>query len=266
MKEVIVFITHKTLGREHAYATFKSLAMSVDPPEIDDFVIYNSHEDDLPTNDILELFQSFEIGYIRNVVVFPYDKNTPKTLASDINAVMQYMNIHYGPDDRVLLLKSDILLSRNFLNETKKFAGNTGDFMFVAPLFNAKQGVSDLDIFEFIQLPYAIMSSEEIFFMEDETRSADTDFRNRPEVDMTDKTIKFISCRVKRDFSCHYMPVKSMRMIGLQNKTWGGSSFASLDAVWVGAYKSFTVHKYHSIKSENRAEERPGEWGMWLAS
>ena len=62
------------------------------------------------------------------------------------------------------------------------------------------------------------------------------------------------------------MPIKSMRMIDLIDKTWGGTSFLNLESVWVGSYKSFTVHKYHSIKSENRDTERPDEWGQWLAS
>jgi len=261
---VIIFITHATLSYQHAKMTFMSLANSKNPVEFDEIVLYNTHQAELPNEKLLELFNSFSISFIKNVKLFEYDKTTHKSLGADLEAIRTYCNDTYASKDHLLLLKSDCLLSVNFLNELKKFDTNSSDFVFVAPLINAKQSVTDDELTEYINSPYAILSSENTFFMEDEVRSPDNGFRNRPGVVPGDDCIKYIACTVKRDWSCHYLPVDVFMQVKLAKQSWGGSSFEYLSHMWIGAYKSFVTHKYHSIVSSNRETKRPGEWGEWL--
>jgi hypothetical protein len=261
---VIIFITHATLSYQHAKMTFMSLANSKDPIEFDEIVLYNTHQNELSNEELLELYNSFNIKFIKNVKLFDYDDSTHKSLGADLQAIRTYCNDTYAQNDHILLLKSDCLLSINFLNELKKFTPSSTNFVFVAPLINAKQSVTDKELTEYIKLPYAVLSSEDTFFMEDEVRSPDNGFRNRPGVVPGDDCIKYIACTVKRDWSCHYLPVNVFMKVKLANQSWGGSSFEFLNHMWIGAYKSFVVHKYHSIVSSNRETERPGEWGQWL--
>jgi|TARA_B110000261_G_scaffold163783_1_gene210792 hypothetical protein len=261
---IIVFITHATLTLQHAKMTFMSLANSKDPIEFDEILIYNTHQKDLPNQEILKLYNYFNIEFIKKIVFFDYDENTHKSLGGDLQAIKEYCNNHYQPNDNLLLLKSDCLLSINFINELSKLKNLNNEFIFVAPLINAKQSVTDQELEEYIKLPFAILSSDNTFFMEDEILSSDNDFRNRPGVKPGDDIIKYISCTVKRDWSCHYLPNKIFNQVLLSIKDWGGCSFEHLKQYWIGSYKSFVVHKYHSILSENRKEERPGEWGKWL--
>lgn len=263
---VIVFITHATLTRQHAKMTFMSLANSINPIEFDEILVYNTHQNELPNEDLLRLYNSFSMSFIKKVTFFDYDDSTEKCLAADLEVIRNYCYRTYEPTDHVLLLKSDCLLSANFLDELRKFRNFEQEFIFVAPLFNAKQSVSDEELEQYVKSPHAILSSEDTFFMEDEKQTDDNDFRNRPDVKPGDACIKYISCTVKRDWSCHFLPVSTFMKVNLVRKDWGGSSFEHLSHLWVGAYKSFVVHKYHSIVSENRTEERPGEWGEWLAS
>ena len=264
---ILIFITHATLEYEHAEMTFRSLRNSTDPVEFDELLIYNAHPEELSNNDLLELSEAPELGYIKSRTIFPYDPNTPKCLGADLAALQQYCAAKYLPTDHILLLKSDCLLSTNFLNELTKFPlEDPQEFIFVAPLLNAKKSVTNEEITEHIKLPYAILSSEDTFYMEDETRTVDNDFRNRPGVKPDDPVIKYISCECKRDWSCHYLPVSVFQRVALKQQDWGGSSFEHLSHLWIGSYKAFVIHKYHSIVSENRQTERPGEWGNWLSA
>lgn len=263
--KILIFITHATLNYEHAEMTFRSLKESADPVEFDELLIYNTHSHELANEDILEL--SDELHFIKKRRVFPYNPNTPKCLGADLAVLQKHCSDEYKSSDHVLLLKSDCLLSVNFLNELSKFDTEhfSKEFIFVAPLLNAKQSVSNQEIIDRIKMPYAILSSEDTFYMEDENRTADNDFRDRPDATPGDSQIKYISCECKRDWSCHYLPVSVFQRVSVKQQDWGGSSFEHLSHLWVGSYKSFVVHKYHTIVSNNRQTERPGEWGEWLA-
>jgi hypothetical protein len=263
---VIFFITHTTLTYQHANMTFKSLANSKDPVEFDELIIYNTHQYELSNDELIKLYKSYDIPFIKNLYVFDYDENTPKTLGGDVKAIRDFCLNKYSQTDHILLLKSDILLSINLLNEINKFPIESDNFVFTPIFITAKKSVTDEELTDYIKLPYAVLSSEDTFYMEDEIRSVDNDFRNRMGVTPKDKKIKYMSCRVKRDWSCHYLPVKALMMLELKNQTWGGISLEPVSDLWIGSYKSFTVHRYHGIGSINNASERPGEWGEWLAS
>jgi hypothetical protein len=263
--KVIIFITHATLTFQHAKMTFMSLANSKNPINFDEMVIYNTHQDELSNSELLKLYESFNISFIKKVNLFDYDDNTHKSLGADLKVLQDYCQSVYDNNTKILLLKSDCLLSVNFINELSKFENYNKDFIFVAPLINAKKSVNDDELEAYIKNEYAILSSENTFFMEDENRTNDNDFRNRPGVLPGDDCIKYISCTVKRDWSCHYLTNNMFNQVNLKQQDWGGSSFNHLKEYWIGAYMSFVVHKYHSIVSKNRKEERPGEWGEWLA-
>jgi len=261
----IIFITHSTLSEDHANMCFKALSNSKDPISFDKLIIYNSHQEEFPNEEVLSIYDLYNMEFIKEVEFFDYDPTTPKCLGGDMRVITDYCVSNFEDTDQVLLLKSDCMLSINFLNELKKLEGKS-EFIFTAPLINGKRSSTNEDMFEYIKLPYPVLSSEDTFFMEDECGSQENHFRDRPGENPGNSHIKWISCTVKRDWSCHYVTVNLLPLIGKVNQDWGGCSFIHLKDKWIGAYKSFVLHKYHCIISENREVVRPGEWGEWLRS
>lgn len=268
MKKLVFFITHKTLSEEHANATFWSLSnQSVDSTEkFDCFYIYNTHQNELSNFFLLELYEKYNLGrFFKEVRIFDYDNNTPKALGADISTIGNYVLKNYSPDDRVLLLKSDCVLSKNYLNDLLSLDENRKVY-FVAPFVCAKERIKDDEIFEYAKRDSFVASDEITFFVEDQTNSSNNDFQNRKGVNVTDQQIKFTSCYVIGDFSCHYLTASLMTDMIVNIQSWGGVKFYNLTSHFVGTDKSFVIHKYHSIISENRQNDREGPVKDWLNS
>jgi len=261
---VIFFITHATLGEEHATMAFESLANSQDPVTFDKLILYNTHQHELSNDKLLEIYNSFNISFVNKVVLFDYDPETPKNLAGDINTIVKWCSENLTPQDHVMIWKSDCMLSVNYCKELAKLT--MPEFVFTVPFINAKQSTTNDEIRERLKSPFPILHSEDTFFMEDETRSPENHFRDRPGITPDNKSIKFLSCTCKRDFSCHYLPVCLLNFITTSHQDWGGCSFQNLSSRWIGSYMGFVIHKYHSIKSVNRANDRPGEFEKWISS
>lgn len=254
-KNILVFITHATLGYDHANMCIKHLSQSVDPIIFDDVYIYNTHEDELSNKDILELMTVYNIKNCctNEIQIFPYDKLTPKTLANDCAAIFQYMSKVYSDTDRLLLLKSDIMVSSMLLNELKTMNDND-KFILTPPFILAKARVSNEKILEYTSRQYCKLSDEITFFNEDENNSNQNDRLNGK--DGMDHCFEFISCTVKGDFSCHYFTLNIIPYIQMAYQSWGGVYMAQCRPWWKGTINSFTVHKYHSIVSNNREQSR----------
>lgn len=265
MKKIAFFITHKTLDYEHARATFYSLSKQTTEGVFDRLYIYNTHEDDISNQTILDLCKEFNIRRLFNEIrIFNYNPNTHKSLGADIGTIAQYCMEKYESDDRVLLLKSDCVLSKNYFSDLHKC--KEGTIYFVAPFVCAKSRIADDEIFEYCDRDTFIRSDEKTFFVEDQSNSSDNDFNNRPGVNVTDESIRFTSCYVITDFSCHYMSVELMKYLTVQLQSWGGVKFYNLVPYFVGTENSFVVHKFHDIRSVNRNEDREGPVTEWLNS
>jgi hypothetical protein len=267
MKNIAFFITHKTLSYEHAEATIRSLGFQEirDEAKLDVLYVYNTHQDELSNASIEALLEKHNVQRVcKEIKVFNYDPATPKALAADIAAVMGYAQEVYDSSDRVLLLKSDCVLSKNFLDDILHLPA--GDMYFVAPFICAKARVSDEEIFEYAQRDQVVFSDDITFFVEDQTNSTDNDFSNRPGVDVTDEDIRFTCCYVISDFSCHLITASLASRLNLQIQSWGGAKFHALTEYHHGTNRSFVIHKFHDIISENRSTDREGPVKDWLAS
>lgn len=267
MKKIVFFITHKTLELEHADLTFQSLSNQNTDVVFDRLYIYNTHQNELSNDTILELYNKYNLNRIfKEVVVFDYDPSTHKSLGGDISAIKTYCISNYERLDRILLLKSDILLSKNYFDEINNIHESSDMIYFVAPLVCAKKRVANEEIISYSLRDNFIRSDEITFFVEDQNQSGNNDFNNRPGVDVLDEAIKFTSCYVIRDFSCHYFSIGLFERVSINLQSWGGIWFESLRSFLKETSRCFTIHKYHDIKSENRAEDREGPVESWLTS
>lgn len=267
MKNIVFFITHKTLTKDHAEMSLFSLSkqvVSVDK-KFDRLYLYNTHEDELSNSYLLMLYETFKLNrFFNEVVIFNYDVNTPKSLGADVSTITQYVKQNYLPDDRVLLFKSDCLLSINYFDEILKIPEK--DVYFVAPFICAKQRISNNEILGYSDRDTFIRSDDITFFVEDHPASDNTDFFTRKDVKVTDESIKFTSCYVITDFSCHFISVGLMDQITIEFSSWGGAKFYNLLQHFHSTDRCFVIHKYHGIISENRSSDREGPVKEWLTS
>lgn len=264
MKRILFFITHKTLDLNHADLCFKSISNQIDIGLLfDKMYIYNSHSEELPNDEIIDLFNKYNLKrFIKEIEIFEYDDNTPKTLGSDIKVISNYFKDNYKNNDRILLLKSDCLLSINYFKELNKLNDNK-DVYFTAPFILSKKSTCNDDIIKYLNREEFTKSDDITFFVEDQIGSKNNDLNNR-DIDISDKSIKFISCLVINDFSCHYLTNKIMKYLKIKSQSWGGVNLKQLNNYYIGSDRCFIIHQYHDIKSENRSIDREGPVHRWL--
>lgn len=262
---VLFFITHKTLSKNHADMVFKSISLQNTDKKFDRMVIYNSHSHELSNDNLLSLFHQNGLSrVVSDVSVFDYDDKTSKSLGGDIHCIRKYCKETMNPNDRVLLLKSDCCLSRNYFDVVLNIE-ESRLIHFVAPFVCAKKRVGDIEILEYLSRDSFVRSDRITFFVEDSHQSANNDFINRSE-SITDQSILYTACMVTRDFSCHFVSVGLMDLITIREQTWGGCNFSRLDPYLIQSDGCFVVHKYHDIQSENRIGDREGPVKDWLNS
>jgi hypothetical protein len=267
MKNILFFITHKTLTIEHAELTLGSFSRQKCDSMFDVLYIYNSHEEELPNEFLINLCQEYNLKkFFKEIVIFPYEPNTLKTLGSDVLNIRVFCKNNYDLNDRVLIIKSDTILSVNYFDDILNKISKKDLIYFVAPFICAKKRVPNEEIVEYSQRDTYIKSDEITFFVEDQYQSSDNDFFNRPGVDVEDSSILFTSCYVIRDFSCHFLSIGLLDLIGINEQSWGGVSFAGLVTYFIATERSFVIHKYHNIKSENRITDREGPVERWITS
>jgi len=267
MKNIVFFITHTTLNLEHAELTFGGFANQDCSGIFDAMYIYNTHENELSNDLLLELSEKYNLKkFFKEIIIFPYDLNTHKSLGGDINSIKQFCKNTFEQVDRVLLIKSDTILSVNYFDDILNKLPNDKPVYFVAPFICAKQRVSNDDIIRYSKRKSYIKSDEITFFVEDQNQSQRNDFNERDGVDITDSQILFTSCYVIRDFSCHFLSISLFDLIRIQNQSWGGVWFSELTPFFIETERSFVIHKYHDIISENRDSDRGGPVRIWLNS
>lgn len=269
MKNIVVFITHKTLTLEHVLCSIYGMVkQDIYCGKIfDALYIYNTNEEELSTDDIKENIENSKlVKFFNEIKVLNPSNSKTKSLGEDISLIKDYVKSNYNPEDRVLLLKSDSVLSKNYFDEILKISEDKKDIYFVAPFICAKRRVTNNEIFEYTDRDSVILSDDITFFVEDSNQSEFNDFNCRKHVNITDEEIKFTSCYVIRDFSCHFLNVGLFDKIRIENKSWGGVNFEGLKEYFISTDICFVVHKYHNVKSENRSSEREGPVEDWLLS
>lgn len=263
-------MTHKTLPLPFADCVFKSISLQAmrDDKQFEVLYLYNTHSADLSNESLIELFEKYDLKrFFKEVKVFPYDENTTKTVSADVHAIGEFVRANYAPEDRYFMHKSDCLLSKNFLDDILHLEEDKLIY-YSTPFINAKERVSNEDIFEYCTRDSWIKSDDITFFVEDMDSNAPTDFQTRPGCNVTDPQFKFTSCYgIRNGFSTHFVSVGLSDRIQLQNNlTWGGVEWHDLIPNFVGTNRCFLVHKYHDIVSENRATDREGPAPIWLKS
>jgi len=266
MKRIAFFITHKTLGLNHAEMTFGGISRQECDGQFDELYIYNSHSDELSNDDLLDLYTKYDLGrFFKEVKIFPYISSTPKTLGADISAIKAFCNNNFSLWDHVLIIKSDTIPSVNFFDDIFNLPTDRSVY-FVAPFICAKKRVSDEDIIEYTKRKTFIRSDEITFFVEDQHQSTNNDFNERDGLDVTSNQILFTSCYVIRDFSCHYFSMSLFDRVRINSQSWGGVWFSALEPYFHPTDRSFVIHKFHDIVSENRSTDREGPVKLWLDS
>lgn len=266
MKKIVFFITHKTLDEEKCRLTFQSLSNQSFEYKFDTLYIYNTHQDELTNDVVLSIAAEYNIKRLfNNIKIFNYDNNTHKSLGGDVYAISKYMVENYLPEDRVLFLKSDCLLSVNYFRVINSIPENEQVY-FTAPFVCAKRRITNNDIIKYTLREVFTPSDEITFFVEGYTPTQQTDFTLSRVPTVTDKQIEFTACTVITDFSCHYINVSLLHKINITKQSWGGVNFGTLASYFIGSYHCFVVHKYHDIVSDNRATDREGPVVDWLNS
>lgn len=266
MKNVVYWMTHKTLDFEHAVLSFEGLANQECDSQFDELIIYNSHSEELPYTQLLELAFRLDLSRLfKKISVFPYVESTHKSLGGDIYAIKEHAQATLNDEDRILLMKSDSILSVNYFDEVLNRLPNK-QLYFVAPFVCAKKRVSNEEIVEYSKRDRFVRSDKITFFVEDQYGSTNNDFHERPGISVTDEHIKFTSCYVIRDFSCHFLSVNLLPFISIAQQSWGGVNFSNLSPHFIATDRCFVVHKFHDIVSENRPTDREGPVKDWLNS
>lgn len=257
MKKIIVFTTHATLNIEHAQLCIQQLSRSDNPETFDDFLVYNTHPNELPNETILQILEEHKIQdtIAKNIKIISSEDINSRSLGSDLINIFTYCQANYESTDRILLLKSDCMVSCNLLSDLSKVEDE--HFILTPPFITAKARVKDDEITEYCSRPTYILSDDITFFMEDENNTPGNNDYSKGKSPM-DHQILFIACTGKSDYSCHYLTVELSRSVSINCQSWGGVNFQYLRKYWKQPENGFVVHKYHGVISKNRNADRIG--------
>ena len=258
MTKILFFITHTTLDLDHAKMCLYELMLSLKKCgtfRFDRMYIYNTHKEELSNETVLDIVEKYKLSkYISEISVFPYNVNTPKRLSSDMSTIFNFCRRNYSREDRVFILKSDLLLSCNVITDINKIISKS--FVFTPPFVTAKSDLTNNQLHSYCRRETFIKSDSVTFYNESyDGDKNNTDHKNGKSP--FDEQFSFISCNCVFDFSCHYLTVDCMDYIMLDDKDWGGVNFSNCRHI-VTTDTSFTVHKFHEVKSQNRKLDREG--------
>jgi hypothetical protein len=270
-----IFTTHTTLDLKHADYSLKSL-LSLQTNNIiwDNFIIYNTHEHELPNENIIDLIKKYDVkNYIKNILLFPYDpeinkKNLLQDIRNwfDIGLSLELQN----NQGKILWLKSDYCVSNNF---NKIFLEhNTSKCMWSLPTLGAKQKINYDQILTKLNLSEFTPSDFETYY-----RGGDNPNNQIPNEEISPNgemdyhpSINYVSHNYVHDFNLHVISNDILELgreiayhpqVFDMNSTWGGphNLFYGLKQNGVyfsGEYRAYGIHMFHEIISENRLEDR----------
>jgi hypothetical protein len=270
-----IFTTHTTLDLEHARYSLESLlALQEESITWDKFVIYNTHEKELPNEKLLELIKEYDTeNYIQDLLIFPYDPQAnKKNLLQDIRnwydiGLSLELPKHSG---KVLWLKSDYCVSTNFNRVFKEHPSK--QFMWSLPILNAKQKIKHSQILDKLKLSEFTPVDFETYY-----RGGDNPNNDIPNEELSPNgemdyhpTINYVSHNYVHDFNLHVLSNDSIELgrhiayhpqVFDMNSTWGGphNLFYGLKQNGVhfsGEVRTYGIHMFHEIISENRDKDR----------
>jgi len=267
MKNLLFFIIHNTSTLEHCQLSLQSLCRQSETTfKFDHMYIYNTQADEITYDDILDICWKENIlkfVVVEEICIFDYDKNSPKSLEQDLKNIMTYVTKRYSPDDRVLFMKSDCLLSKYYLKDIEELPDNC-PIHFTAPFVFAKKRVPNDEILDYVKRDSFVESEAITFFTEDGYSSHNSDLEHRKDVKITDESVKFFACYGIRCWSCHLITVSLFPLMGIVNQT--GIDLRHLEPYFNKTSRSFVVYKYHGIVSENRLTGRWTQIYEWILS
>lgn len=275
-----IFTTHHTLSKEHALYSLRSLLQNQTTDfKWDNFIIYNTHPDEIEDDWLVEQVQKLDVdSYINDLLVFPYEDGAyKKTLTQDtINHFGILVGNELNVPGKTLLLKSDYCVSTNF-NEVLKTVPSF-NMIWSLPIYNAKEKVSQEEIEERLSLDSFITHDEVTYYRGGTNEPVTPGTLDDPYKEMsmlelgtdeTDPRIKFVSHNIQNDYNLHVFS-NDVLSLSLQicnrvynpNSTWGGAhdlfqvAFRQAGVLKYSEIKAFGVHLYHGIISVNRNEDR----------
>lgn len=263
-------MTHTTLGEDHCRLAVWSISNQRLQTDFrfDMMYIYNTHPEELANEKILEICDEYKIHrFLKDdrIRIFDYDNNSHKSLGADVLNIIEYATTNFSGCDRILFMKSDCILSKYYFQDISELPDDRYVY-FTAPFVCAKRRISNEEIQHYVNRDKFIKSDEITFFTEDRYGQENTDLVHRTDVRITDECIKFFACYVIRDWSCHLISVSLFPLLGVVKQSWGGIGLQNLEPYFCETNRSFVVHKYHGIVSENRSTERWGPVNEWLHS
>jgi hypothetical protein len=259
----LLFNTHTSLTHKHAELSL--WALSQQPLLWDNFVIYNSHEDELSNDYIEEIINKVKLkDKIKNIHKVFYDNKSPKSLGFDLYQQFNYALANFNIDDKYLLLKSDYCVSKNFYKSFDLLKSKK-KYFFTIPTVNAKEFVSNEEIKNYLNRDTFIPYDEITYYHGSDMCSNDKPHDTLNGKTDLDKECKFVSCHILKDYNCHVLDGNTMQYAffshGELQTTWGGFgssiySFLNNGCEFICNTDSFAVHVYHDIISKNRKEPR----------
>tara|TARA_Y100000593_G_scaffold74585_1_gene137368 strand:- start:6150 stop:7016 length:867 start_codon:yes stop_codon:yes gene_type:complete len=273
----LIFITHATLYEKHAdWCLNTLLSKQTDDIAWDNFVIYNTHEDEVSNEFILDLIKKYDVNrYVKNILIFPYDTEIyKKTLNQDIKnwftiLVENGLNQENG---KTVFLKSDYCVSNNF-NEIVKLQQNN-DFQWSLPIYNAKERLSFDDIQDRLSLETFIAVDDKTYYRGGDNQSGITPLGEvSPNGEMDyHPSIDYVSHNYQNDYNLHVYS-NNVLQIGYDLLHNLDNNAYNLDSTWGGAHnlfagmkfygvkhldeiRCFGVHMFHEVKSANRDKDR----------
>lgn len=254
MNNAAIFWTHATLGHRHAAMSLAALGQyGTTFPSV---YIYNTHADELPNDDITDVLVKNRLSLSG---IIPYDEFSPKTVSYDLMNIDKFVSKMKDVPERVLVLKSDYVLSSGLDLALRKLPSN--NFIWTLPIMNAKEFVTDNEIVTRAKGEFCISDSVTYY------RGSDL-FQPMGEVGATmdtDPSIRFISHNVKRDLNCHVFSGDVFGRLGFGaeelSATWGGPAGMFCRAMESGIQfpderGAFAIHVFHDIVSKNRVGDR----------
>lgn len=270
-----IFTTHTTLDVIHADYSLRSLLQLQTEDVIwDNFIIYNTHENELPNDDIIELIKKYDTKKcVKNIFVFPYDQEkNKKNLVQDIRNWYD-IGLSLGlekVEGKIVWLKSDYCVSNNF---NKIFNQHpTKNTMWSLPVYTAKEKITYDKILDKLHLSEFSPIDDETYY-----RGGDNPNNNLPKTELSptgdmdyDASINYVSSNYVYDFNLHVITNDTL-LLGREiayhpnvfnmDSTWGGchNLFFALkqnNVNYSGEHRAYAIHMFHEVISENRNKDR----------
>ena len=270
-----IFVTHATLYEKHADWCLQALFDQTEDIEWENFIVYNTHEEELSNEIILDLIKKHDTkSYIKNIFIFPYKSDLfEKTLTQDIkNWFAILVENGFNQEGKTLFLKSDYCVSNNF-NEIFKQQPNN-DFQWSLPIHNAKERLVYEDVKDKLKNNTFVPVDEKTYYRGGDNQSGITPRREiSPNGEMEyHPSIDYVSHNFQNDFNLHVYGNNILKigynLLDNLNEyeydltcSWGGVvDFYKImhrrGVPHLNEIKCFGIHMFHEIISPNRKLDR----------